>query len=353
MRTHSWMTNGFTKIDRAILGPDPSLTYPCLATKAVVAWAEKDLFNPAAAVMDGQVHLLVRAEDTIGRCKGTSRLGLATSRNGINFTVDPQPVLAPEPGVWADYERLGGCEDPRLIRRDDGTWICTYTAFNGCLAILCVATSTDLRHWTKHGPAFAGTQWMHHWSKSGVIVGAWQGDQLIATRIGGRYWMYWGEGLLYAATSDDGIRWQPVASRVNVNRLNMLAADDTWTAWELPGGNDALTPVMLPRPGRFDHKLVEPGAAAILGSEGIVLWYNGARPGRDAGIYAGGQVLLDGECPMAVIDRPAEPFIVPDQPWEITGQCAAVVFNEGLVRFQGRHWLYYGAADSRVGVAWV
>lgn len=351
MQNHSWMTTGFTKLDQPILGPDASLRFTCPATSKAVAWAEKDLFNPAAAVKDGQVHLLLRAEDTVGACKGTSRLGLAVSSDGVHFSVDPEPVLYPSTDAWSAYERIGGCEDPRLILRDDGTWVCTYTGFNGMLAILCVATSRDLRTWTKHGPAFAGTSWVHHWSKSGAIVGTWQGDQLVMTRIAGKYWMYWGEGVLYAATSDDGICWRPVAGKINDNRLLVLDAQGGYGGWELPGAVEALTPVMFPRPGRFDHHLVEPGPAAILGEHGIVLWYNGARPGKDAGIYCGGQLLLDGDCPTAVIERPREPFIVPDRDWELNGQVAAVVFIEGLVRFRGKHHLYYGCADSRVGVA--
>lgn len=48
----------------------------------------------------------------------------------------------------------------------------TYTSYNG-LARLCVATSLDLKHWTKHGPAFLGVyedHFAHVWSKSGAIV---------------------------------------------------------------------------------------------------------------------------------------------------------------------------------------
>lgn len=351
MREHPWMTIGFTKLPRPILGPDTSLRFRCPLQQREVAWAGKDAFNPAAAVMDGRVALLVRCEDTIGASKGTSRIGLAWSEDGISFALEPEPVLMPQPDAWSGLEREGGCEDPRLVRRDDGTWICTYTAFDGCLARLCVATSLDLRRWTKHGPAFAGSPWENGWSKSGAIVSCWAGDQLVAARIGGRYWMYWGEGELHAATSDDGVRWTPVESRVNANRLLRLGADGSYSNVHLPGATSGMLALMRPRPGRFDHHLVEPGPAAVLGDAGIVLWYNGAAPGRDAGVYCPGQVLLDGDHPTEVIDRPATPYLVPDQPWELAGQNAAVVFSEGLVRFRGRHHLYYGCADSFVGVA--
>jgi len=48
----------------------------------------------------------------------------------------------------------GGCEDPRVVEDSAGTYYMTYTAFDGTLARLMVASSLDLLHWTKHGPAF-------------------------------------------------------------------------------------------------------------------------------------------------------------------------------------------------------
>jgi predicted GH43/DUF377 family glycosyl hydrolase len=50
--------------------------------------------------------------------------------------------------------------------------------------------------------------------------------------------------------------------------------------------------------------------------------------------------------------RPDTPFFQPKLPWEQSGQYAAgTTFAEGLVWFHERWLLYYGCADSRVGVA--
>ena len=51
----------------------------------VIRWDDKDVFNPAAVVRDGKVHLLFRAEDKIGKFAGTSRIGLAISEDGLHF----------------------------------------------------------------------------------------------------------------------------------------------------------------------------------------------------------------------------------------------------------------------------
>ena len=55
---------------------------------------------------------------------------------------------------------------------------------------------------------------------------------------------------------------------------------------------------------------------------------------------------------MRLLARSDAPFIRPTEPYERTGQYAeGTTFVEGLVPFRGRWLLYYGTADSRVGVA--
>lgn len=66
------------------------------------------VFNPAVTRAGGRYVMLYRAQDG----QGVSRLGYATSKDGVHFTRKAQPVLSPE----ADYER-GGVEDPRIVRR--------------------------------------------------------------------------------------------------------------------------------------------------------------------------------------------------------------------------------------------
>ncbi len=62
--------------------------------------------------------------------------------------------------------------------------------------------------------------------------------------------------------------------------------------------------------------------------------------------------VLDPEDLTHVLSRPDEPFFSPALPWERTGQYqAGTTFIEGLVPFRGEWFLYYGSADSLVGVA--
>jgi predicted GH43/DUF377 family glycosyl hydrolase len=245
--------------------------------------------------------------------------------------------LSPDNDSLKKYEWEGGCEDPRIVQDEKGTYFLTYTAYDGDKARLLVATSTDLYHWQKHGPVFAGAyngKYVDQWSKSGSIVCKYEGDKIIAAKINGRYWMYWGDTNIFIAGSDDLIHWMPV---------------------ETADGKPAI--VFGPRPGKFDSELVEPGPPAMLTDKGIVLLYNSrnARSKGDTtlaeGTYAASQILLDATSPGNVIDRMDTYFIKPDQPYEISGQVNQVCFVEGLVNYKGQWFLYYGTADSKIAVA--
>jgi predicted GH43/DUF377 family glycosyl hydrolase len=172
-------------------------------------------------------------------------------------------------------------------------------------------------------------------SKSGAILARVVGDRLVATRVNGKYWMYFNVPDVLVATSDDLIHWEPLADR-----------------------DGKLAKVLSPRPGYFDSWLVEAGPPAILTPRGIVLLYNAGNSGEygvqglPARVYTAGQALFDSKNPVKLLDRSDAPFIRPTEPYERTGQYAeGTTFVEALVPLRGRWLLYYGMADSRVGVA--
>ena len=268
------------------------------------------VFNPAVVKHEGRYVMLYRAQDA----QKTSRILRATSSDGLRFERDAAPALVPE----AEYERRGGVEDPRLVKIGE-TFYLTYTAYDGKDAQLALATSTDLRSWERRGvimPANKG-RWNVHWTKSGAIL-----DQ----KVNGRYWMY------YMADPKG-------------------AFDQTGVAWsdDLLHWTEALDqPVLGRRRGRFDSRVVEPGPPPLMTPQGILLIYNGADDGL---VYRTGWALFDAKDPTRVLARSDTPIFTPDRPWELMGQVPNVVFVEGLVR-EGPRWLfYYGAADTRVGVA--
>jgi predicted GH43/DUF377 family glycosyl hydrolase len=279
-----------------------STFFHCPVTKQKVAWQGTFVFNPAAIVRNGKVYLLFRGEDKIGKFGGTSRIGLAESNDGFHFTKQPQPVIFPDNDQCLIYEKDGGCEDPRIVESEDGTYIVTYVAFNGTICRLCLATSKDLVNWVKHGLAFAKAKngiYTDLWSKSGAIICKRVGDKLIATKINGKYWMYWGETDIYLATSDNLIDWEPVLKEERTGKR--VASYKGKGQYDVQFDEPKLylkTAVEI-RAGRFDSHLVEPGPPAILTNKGIFFIYNGCNDGiiGDSTVkpwaYTVGQVMFD------------------------------------------------------------
>ncbi|MBR6388814.1 MAG: hypothetical protein IKS15_01665 [Opitutales bacterium] len=341
-----WALGGFVRPEgvNPVIAPNKESVFDCPMQKRPIKWEESDTFNPAAAVYKNKICVLYRAEDNTAQGIGsrTSRLGLAETEDGVRMKRYPSPVMFPAEDANKEFEWTGGCEDPRIAQTEDGRFVMTYTSWNKKTARLCIATSKDLRIWQKHGPAFknaSGGKYINMPCKSAAIVceqSKKDTSKFAISKVGGKYFMYWGEACVFAATSDDLINWQPV---------------------ENPNGS--LKALIAPRAGYFDSSLTEVGPAAIKTKNGILVLYNGKNArGKNAdrrfaeGTYAAGQVLFDLDDPLKPIARLDVPFFRPMADFERRGQYAqGTVFIEGLVFYKGRWFMYYGCADSLVGVA--
>ena len=339
----SWQLNGFVRPPNAqpVIVPKINSVFVDHPGSTPVHWEALHTFNPAAVVRHGNIYVLYRAEDNSGENKiggHASRIGLARSRDGIHFKRYPEPVLYAAEDDQEEREEKGGCEDPRIVEAEDGSYVMTYTQWNHTTYDTAVASSTDLRHWVKHGPIFAkafGGKYKDLRYKSAGIVTRVRGDRLIAANINGKHWMYWGEGEVHLATSRNMFDWEPV--------------EDT---------NGNLVTVLSKREGLFDSKFPEVGVPPILTSRGIVVIYNGknAEAGGDGTLapetYSAGEALFAADDPTRLLARADYPVFKPELPFERSGQyLAGTTFVEGLVHFKHRWFLYYGCADSYVGVA--
>ena len=332
-----WIIGPFVRPEgvNPVISPQPT-TFQCPMRKQLVKWEESDTFNPAATVKDGKIVVLYRAE---GIGKRTSRIGYAESTDGVTMKQSDAPVLFPSEDDYKEIEWEGGCEDPRVAMTEDGLYVMLYTAWNRHLPRLAVATSTDLKNWTKHGLAFAKAyngRFSNIASKSASIVTGVKDGKLVIEKVNGKYFMYWGENAVCAATSDNLTDWTPVLNE-----------------------NNELREIAKPRSGYFDSRLTERGPPAIKTTDGIVLLYNGKNgykeerdPEYPAGAYCAGQFLFDADDPYQVLGRLDKPFFVPEAAFEKSGQYKdGTVFIEGLAYFKNKLYLYYGCADSQVAVA--
>lgn len=342
-QTSRWLIGPFTRpVDAPVIRPRPESTFTDPVSGKQVHWEALHTFNPAAIVKDGKVYVLYRAEDDTGAMvigEHTSRLGLAESDDGIHFTRLPEPVFYPARDSQQQNEVPGGVEDPRIVEREDGTYVLTYTQWARSRGVYSVgiATSKDLRTWTKHGKAFgAEGKYGSLKYKSAAIVTRRVGDRLIAAKINGRYWMYWGEIQIRLATSNDLIHWTPVE-------------DASGKPIEL----------LKDRPGKFDSAFPESGPPPLLTKDGIVVIYNAKNaeqgesdPALARGTYSVGEALFAAGDPTKLKARVDQPVFRPEEAFERSGQYAAgTTFAEGLVLFRHKLFLYYGCADSFVGVA--
>jgi beta-1,2-mannosidase len=337
-----WMLGPFERPENArpIISPTDKTSFPDPMSGKTVKWESMATFNPASVVREGKIQVLYRAEEKLGEKEiggHTSRLGLAASDDGINFSRNSEPVFFPTEDNQKEFEWTGGTEDPRIVETEDGLYVLTYTQWNREFPRLAVATSKDLATWEKYGPIFKDfKQGKYHnqETKSGAIVTEIKDGKLTAAKIHGKYWMYFGVPHIWLASSEDLIHWEPV---------------------ETIDGN--LAPVLSPRLGFFDSWLVEAGPPPVLTKDGIVVLYNAGNQQhigvKDLGNrqYTAGQALFSKEEPWKLLDRTDSPFLKPELPFEKSGQYVdGTTFVEGLVFFEGNWYLYYGTADSMVGV---
>lgn len=253
-----------------------------------------DLSDPRAVAYEGRVYL-----------SSISHLRLARSRDGIHFTIDPEPTLFPE----TPYEEYG-IEDCRITRIDD-TYYISYTAVSRYGICVGLASTRDFKQFQRHGLI------LHHENKNVV---------LFPRKIGGRY-------VAMHRTAPSGF-----------NGPHMwLAYSPDLLHW---GGHQVL---MAPRVHQWDSRRIGAGAPPVETPEGWLIVYHGVNA-KDG--YCAGVALLDLEEPHRVLHRSQEPLIAPTEDYEVSGFFERVVFPTGLVPMSDGRWmLYYGVADRSVAVA--
>jgi predicted GH43/DUF377 family glycosyl hydrolase len=148
--------------------------------------------------------------------------------------------------------------------------------------------------------------------------------------------MYWGEHFVNLSWTENLYDWYPMLDK-----------------------DGFLKKAMETRPHYFDSDLDECGPPALITNRGVMLIYNGknangptADPTLPMGTYSVGRVFFDLKDLQTILIRSDSPFLKPTLPHEVSGQYAAgTTFAEGLVYYKEKWFLYYGTADSYVGVA--
>jgi beta-1,2-mannosidase len=325
--------------------------------KRTIAW-EQDFYCPTFTVLDGRLQCIYRAFGDDGEW----RLGFAHSDDGRHFTRSDKPVLYGKPedaflDVLGDLKKKGvSYGDPHLVAGPDGNY---YLYFNFLHygnttndQQLVVAVSRDLRNWDVRGRIFAAEAPRDReviresapWRLPvATVVSRLEGDRFVATKIGGKYWMYFncyatqGPWRLCMATSDDLVNWRVLRD---------------------PQGK-AVNPLPA-RPGHFDSFYTDP-VAAVLRDDGVLLIYNGvnAEPSTSGDrrlkycAHHPAQALFDRNEPAKLLRRSTTPFKGGDAELEkqpVVFWVAPVYEAWSLVAFKGELLLYWNHNFGRRAV---
>jgi beta-1,4-mannooligosaccharide/beta-1,4-mannosyl-N-acetylglucosamine phosphorylase len=279
------------------------------------------VFNPGAVRSDDQIVLLLRIQN---RGRETSLLP-AFSRDGVAFEIAAEPIRfhgleKPEFPIYHIY-------DPRITRIDESYYITlAMDTDSGCR--IGLARTSDFRRF-----AFLGIL-LDEDARNAV---------LFPEKIKGEYIMLYRPN---RSRLDGGISsGSEIALAVSQDLLN-------WT------------PKSILMKGRFHYwdELIGSGPPPIKTRAGWLHIYHGVATHFAAcNIYQAGVVLLDLNHPEKVIGRSRYNILEPRELYELTGQVPNVVFPTGLVPAlhhrngfvdqDAELLLYYGAADTCVGLA--
>jgi predicted GH43/DUF377 family glycosyl hydrolase len=296
------------------------LANPVLSPVKEHDWECKYLLNPGAMRLNGKVYLVYRAvgDDDI------SRLGLAVSDDGFEFNERlAEPIFEPK-----TLSEAKGCEDPRLTVIDERVYM-AYTAYSSPIAQIAVASigvedfvNYHWGAWHRHGLVFPGFTD----KDAAFFPGQFGGKFAMLHRVDPHIWI--------SFSTHMRCPWPRKEHKILAgSRPGMV-----WDSLKIGGGSQ-------PIETRY----------------GWLMIYHGVDHNH---VYRLGVMLLDREDPTILLYRspnsvlePVEEFEIGDdgESWvpNVVFTCGAVPREEGRTVLGARDEIlvYYGAADSVIGVA--
>lgn len=315
---------------------DRSRNNPLVTPHPHNSWETHAVFNPAVMVHDGVVHMLYRA---MGH-DGVSRVGYATSADGIHFTRHyNRPVFVPHLGRGMPlkksklsrlYNRIrnssgggwAGCEDPRIVHIGDTIYM-TYVAFDGWGFIRMALTSISEAD-------FAAHQW--NWSPSILLSPPNEIHKnwlLFPEKINGKF------AIIHS-----------IHPHIEIEYFDALEEFDSEKRFIMSGYDRSVK-----TKGRWDTWVRGAGPPPVRTPYGWLVLYHGIQHG-ETHKYKLGAMLLDFNDPTRVVGRLKHPLLEPDTWYENHGK-PGIVYASGAVVKDDTLYVYYGAGDTSVCVATV
>ncbi len=347
----------------------PGIDFPYQVTRIGVIMSPEDgnplevdgVLNPGSGRdRHGEFYLLPR----LVAAGNVSRIGLAKiiMTDGVPTSVTREGVVLEPDRSWERGVGHAGVEDPRVTWIEGlGVHVMTYVAYGPLGPRTAVATSTDLRTWTRHGPVhFAYDEELdcdlnlfHNKDTAFFAEPVRAPDGTLSLAVLHR--PMWdldetslGQGRQPPAGLPDPrdgiwISFVPLAAaEADLGRL---------TGWEQHRY------VAGPEFG-YEEVKIGGGPAPLRVPEGWLIIHHGvtgvlvrAFDHQKNVNYSAGGMILDAERPWEIICRTSTPLLEPEAAAERSGIVPNVVFPTAIEEIDGVHYLFYGMADSKIGVA--
>lgn len=293
-----------------------------------------------------------------------SRVGLARVlvSGGVPTGVQREGVVLQPDAGWERGTDHAGVEDPRTtFVANLGVHLMTYVAYGPLGPRPALAVSKDLRNWERLGPLHFEYQAdldsdLNLYPNKDVLifpepVTAPDGTEAFAMLHRPMWDLEWiakGAG-------------EPLPAGITDNRPGIWISYAPADA--VRGNISALSHLSQHRPVAFaemDYEALKIGGGPppIRVPEGWLLIHHGVTGELLAGTdqqqrvnYAAGAMLLDADDPSRVIARTSRPLLAPETDDERSGIVPNVVFPTAIEEIDGRRFVFYGMADSKIGVA--
>lgn len=336
------------------------------------------VLNPASArSADGQLYLFPRLV-----AKGNySRIGIAR----VLFDRAGEPTGVERMGVALEpsepYEKNpvtgGGCEDPRITYIPElGRYVMTYTAFSPTGPRIALAISSDLLSWQRlglvHFSSLGAVDLNSVDNKDAVLFPSFIHDPRTGQpSIALIHRPTFGGSPTYSFMD----RWWDLPAKIHAKAgadgeppPQQMKHPSVWISYcPVIGGLDASAVFQSHHPlFQSHHRLLSPrrsweqvkvggGAPPLLTAHGWLLIYHGVAERQGHFRYSAGVVVLDRQRPEQVLYRTREPVLAPEDEDQL-GVVPDVVFPTAVdersdIGCPDRVDVYYGMADSRIGVA--
>lgn len=302
------------------------------------------VMNPTCIKIGNNVHMFYRAVkkgnySSIGYCRLEGPLKVVERKR--------EPFMVPE----FNYENHG-MEDPRIVLLE-GTYYMFYTAFDGKNSLVAYATSKDLKTFEKKGAITPTITYdeaegffpelklkdryfffeSYYKCEFGKDVLLWEKDAFIfPKKIKGKF------ALIH--------RILPEIQVIYFNDFRELT-NEFWKNYLKHLGDY----VVLSSKYWYESRNIGGGCPPIETDKGWLMIYHGVEDTNKGTIYHTGAALLDKKNPCNVIGHLKNPIFSPKKKWEKEGNVKNVVFPSGAAIFGDKLYIYYGAADTRIGAA--